>query len=149
MKLFAFTIQLFVLTMLSITLAQDPGAETIYQVFDPNGNLIFETQRPIVVKKEQKPVKLVTLPGDSSADNVKAVLDAKLGAPKKIILYYTSTYEDSNGVHIELNKHPNGSKLIANYLGQQWLMDNIPALKEDLKDKPKDKPKVISPPKLK
>jgi hypothetical protein len=137
--------------IVGLTFGQDPGIETVYQVIDQTGNLILETTDSNVVKQMNhvkvkvtaKPVKLVTLANDTTADELKSIFERHLGAPEKVQTYYTITWKTPNGGTLILNKHPTVPRavLICSYKAQMWARDNIPALSDDLKDKEPEKPK--------
>lgn len=115
-----------------------------YRVRDNAGNIIIETQDSVLVTKMSnvkvevidQPLKLYTLQSDSILDNLKSILEKKLGsdAQAKAVYFYTIEWVVPGGGHVTLNKSPKMKPvLIADWKAQRWLHENMPGVLDDAK----------------
>jgi hypothetical protein len=115
-----------------------------YRVRDNTGNLIIETQDSVLITKMSnvkvevidQPLKLYTLQSDSLLDNIKFILEKKVGADAqaKAVYFYTIEWVVPGGGHVTLNKSPKTKPvLIADWKAQRWLRENIPGVLDDTK----------------
>jgi type IV secretory pathway VirB10-like protein len=113
-----------------------------YRVRDNTGNLIIETEDSSLVAKMSnvkvevvdQPLKLFTLQNDTMIDNLKFILEKKLGsdAQTKAVFYYTIEWIVPGGGHLTLNKgHKKKPTIIADWKSQRWLRENVPGLLDD------------------
>jgi glucose/arabinose dehydrogenase len=113
-----------------------------YRVRDNTGNLIIETEDSSLVAKMSnvkvevvdQPLKLFTLQNDTMIDNLKFILEKKLGsdAQTKAVYYYTIEWIVPGGGHLTLNKgHKKKPTIIADWKSQRWLRENVPGLLDD------------------
>jgi hypothetical protein len=115
-----------------------------YRVRDNAGNLIIETEDSILVAKMSnvkievidQPLKLYTLQNDSMMDNLKFILEKKLGADAqaKAVYFYTIEWVVPGGGHVTLNKSRKTKPvLIADWKAQRWLRENVPGILDEAK----------------
>jgi DNA mismatch repair ATPase MutL len=115
-----------------------------YRVRDNAGNLIIETEDSLLVAKMSnvkvevidQPLKLYTLQNDSMMDNLKFILEKKLGADAqaKAVYFYNIEWIVPGGGHVTLNKSRKTKPvLIADWKAQRWLRENVPGILDDAK----------------